>query len=400
MAQIFLSHHGGDRATVERLYRQLERDGYGPDQVFVDWDAADETGNLSDNIKQAISSSALVIFCVSDAALTSEWFKAERTAAYLTGGDHGGVFVKVGQLAPDADFRGPFFRAAQDYPLIDLSTADGRAHERLLETISKRLSLPPPIVVHGALVAFGAQQFQAFAPVAAEPWTALKAICRTVGMLVDDEQELRVQLAKRYGPTADDFAPFGVEGDASKPLKSLIGEALIRANAYRAGLGQPRIHLRWMHQDLLSGVASDRQKAQAAWNSGYSIALVDAITMLDPRVTHRLDALLSPPDRARSAVVWVPPHTRHLAGMAQERLIGAGASDRLALWFEGLGGQLNRSFAFDIADPTELQQWVHRLLSSVVAKPEEPGPSLNRISSMSQGNPPEVPTLPRMTPQP
>jgi len=393
MAQIFLSHHSGDAAAVDALCKHLERNGYGTDDVvFMDRKVPDSVGVLSQNIAARIRESSLVIFCVSDAAIARPWFQEERALAYATNAERGVVFVKVGALAPSADFRGQFLAGASAYP-IDLTTPATHAAEleKLITVIPDRLKLPPPVIVQGAIFAFDKSQFEAFQQLAPgltggarDSWSALQAICRAFGM-TDGERTIDQQLADRYGPTSDDFSPFVNDALAGQSLKDLVEQTLVLVNRARAKSSRlGRIYLRWLHPQLTSSIASERVAAKTAWSKGPSLAFVDALFTLDQTLGSRISPLFAYPDQGRRSVVWVPPHTRRLAELSRFRATTASSNDELSLWFEDLGKKLERSFAFDIADPTELQQWVHRLMSAV--NDEHAQPEQDNIARMASSS--------------
>jgi hypothetical protein len=404
MAQIFLSHHSGDRVAVDELCDELERNGYGPDEVFMDRRAADGVGDLPELIAGRIRECELVVFCVSDAALGRDWFQAERSLAYETGRTRGAVFVKVGPLAAGANFRGPFFNAASAFP-IDLT--DGFTHKSnlriLLETIAERLSQPEPVVLPAAILALERRGFDAFIRQldalperARQRWRALQAICSQVGMVDAANRTLIDQLAERYGETTDDFAPF----DTPSSLKALVGEAIKHANTHRAKSGLARIHLRWLHRSLLSDDEDERRTALAEFapDGGHSLAFIDSLSALDPGTREKIDTPVADANQARSAVVWVPPHSRHLGGVARNRAETAGGALRLSQWFNKLEERLDRSFAFDIADPIELQQWIHQLMRALHPQSDAPkAASLDRQATMKKMNQPsEYATVPKM----
>jgi len=405
LAQIFLSHCGDDRDVVRALYEQLARDGYGPDEVFADFDSP-QLGDLGQGLLAEINACSMVLFCVSDVAVQRRWVQLEAAAA--ANAKKPAVFVQVGALGPNVDIRN-FYQQASPYP-IDWTGAETteeraladrqraaesarrrreRGYQRLLTTIASTLQLPAPIVVRAAILAFNSKQFGDFAgnlaglPARAKArWTALKQMCANFGVT---EATAIGELAKRYGTRAEDFVPFAAPAGANdRPLKLLVSDALERANRYRIRLSQARIYVQWLESDLLSDEDGIRQPAQYEWSNGYSLAFVDSLSTLDRDFGNLIGAVLADPDQSRSAIVWVPPHTRELARLAPLRAESAGALDRMAKWFVSLDESLDRSFAFDISDPTALQQWVHQVLRSVPSQAQALQQNVNRFKSASK----------------
>lgn len=383
---IFFAHYGRDGSAARRLYERLREYNL---EVW-EYGSAAQLAGVSSDVHGAIGRSRIAVFCISDEAIGRDWFKAEQSAVRQAIGPDGIFFVKVGALAPEQPFLAADL-AEKSRTLIDLSDpANEHEYSRFLQSISHKLGASfPPITVAAALISLTEAEFHSLFVQCTQGgprqkrWGELVEHCHRIGMgrhvepkLSTDGAEqlagvpelgepashhLETELAQRYGKTVEDFAPFD-----DHPLVTHVSE-IIRMINIRCGSGR-RIHLKWLHHQLTSANEDVRREAQAEWASTNTLAVIDSVAVFSEHLATCVDLILDTPGSSPTAVIWVPPDTRHLTRLARRSI--ANVTDRLAHWFRHLDLYPDRSLAFDLSDSASLRQRLHQLLSSFVLTPQ------------------------------
>ncbi len=363
MPKVFISWASPDKAAVDELATRLR--GSGVDYWISSRDMRPGEDPV-DRVRKEINEAKVAVFLLSDQAADREWIKREVDWC---------VFAKkiilpaaVASLSDDS-----VPRLISAVHRADL--AQGASHEQNLANfvndICNALQLPEPILLPCALFAMNAGQFadlQRNDPC----WEAIRKMCNVAGI---ENGKLDELLAKRYGQTDLDFAPF----EENKPLKTTVQEALFIANQQRNDTRRKQIHLLWCQDRLVATPPDD--SIRDVWVSSNPILIVDSVSLCHPAIRTALMRVPQTDYIGRLSLLWVPPYTRHTETL--EGLIEP-ATREVQLISEGFRRFKGRTLperwtAFDIGTPASLSDWIYRVGSH---QPDEAAPMRFRAAIM------------------
>ena len=393
MAGIFISWGSPDANNVNKLRDRLK------DLGLPIWEYSEDMpsgGQIHDKILNAINQVKVAIVCFSDETAERKWISDEVAWCVQNCKDITKKLKRVVPVWVGAHPDNKIPHLLEDLNLsvsdvTDLSTGvDTAAMAKLVRDVHKHLGSDAPMVLPAALFVMTKNQCRDLFRQDL-PNGHLTGLCEATGMRVPPDTNL---LLDRYGDKgSEDFSPFR----ANEPLSALMQGIVRRINASRARLGRRPIFLRWMQEEL-SDLANE--EARSVWSGGYSLLIVDSLSAFHPDIRARILNLPDPADRARQAVLWVPPYTQHTAGLDRLLISTARAAvsrvaDVLAQWEQ----QPERFIAFDSSTSDSIARWLHRALSEMpddlpplpvniasVKPPGSSGVTLRELFSQTNGN--------------
>lgn len=365
MARVFLSWGSPDEGQMRIVSGALRGAGLDVWDSAHDMQAGDDPFNV---VLSEISAADTAIFLLSEAVSNRDWVRRELDWCYA---EHKRrpQFRILPFLIGEKPETWPALIRDVALNVDDISSLDSPALVRMVGVVHSSLGLPDPIVLPAALFAMSSSQFGALPDTT---WEEIGRLCRKLGM----DPPLVDALGARYGNDATDFRPFGPE-----TLVSTVERMLYVANRQRPISERP-ILLRWCGNDLFQRGSA----TEALWTSQSSLLLIDSISLAVAEVRARLMNLRWPRERSQSAVVWIPPYSRHTAEL--ETLI-PGAMTGIA-WLEQAFEDFvsisdsTRSVAFDVPTSASLNHWLLQLLR----RPLRDQPSAERVAAMSRYRPP------------
>jgi|GEM_PF-5342715 len=411
MADIFISWGSPDRDAVLPL-RDLLR-GLGLDV----WEYSEDMGagdRIQARVMKTIEQVRVAILCLSDAAVQREWVRNEiAVCAYAreTGQIEHLIPVKVGALSDDN-----LPLALRNLDLFALDLADPALKDanttRLLDDIDAALEETAPVVMPAAIFAMkesesmslfdglrrayeeararggaaaaDAGEFgdagddeseEAGDPSFTEEQEELWKLCTLVGM--KDPPHLYEFLQQRYGNTPGEMTPF----HSDRKIADVVNEVLGEVNRARIASGHRPIFLRWVTDELFRGSRAERRIVREWWRNRDSLLIIDSVSTFHPAIKERLIRLRA----ERSALLWLPPYTRHTAGMEEALRSAAEAIPALGDEFTDLGAGRNprRAVSFDTSTSLALQVWLRRALLHVSDESSALEGNVAAVASMS-----------------
>jgi TIR domain len=432
VTDIFISWGSPDRAMVEPLRDRLR------DLGLDVWEYSEDMGvgeQIQERVMQVIAQSRIAIFCLSDEAVARPWIIKEINSSAFAQTD--GMIerlipVQVGSLSHSnipMEFK--------DRYILDLSDPERMSEEmeRLLEDIYEILGKRAPLVMPAAIFAMTKSEsmelFKEWAqdyaewlkaenektatptPGAGDEGSAASGVensagdeaappppaappragsgragqrpqpkitteqkefwelCKRVGM--DDPPELFDFFQERYGDTPEQMTPF----DSKKKIIDVINEILREVNKVRLEQSLRPIFLHWIPDYLFEMTDDEAEVVRDQWRSTDSLLIVDSVSTFYPPIKSKL--LNVPPQR--TALLWLPPYTRHTAGLEQSLRSSARAIPSLGDEFRDWGKHPKRSVSFDTSTSLALQVWLRRALFQVSDQASPLSENLESVSS-------------------
>lgn len=369
MASIFLSWGAPDREPVLRLRDRLTDLGL---QVWEYSDDMQAGSQVHDKILDVINQVRMAIICFSDETAERKWIETEASWCYqvFKNQTHPLKHILPVWVGPHPQNKIPAVLRDTQFAVSDLSSGSEESLRRLVRDIFQRMGREAPRTVPAALFAMTLQQFQGLFQ--ANPPQNLANLCRALGMPID----LLPFLASRFGDTPEDLAPF----QPGLRLVDSIQRTLREANRWRIRNKRRPVFLRWVTRGLVGPGAQDEVRDR--WRSGESLLVVDSVSTFHPDLQA---SLMGMPDLTpRTALLWVPPYTQHVAAQEQTLRSTAGVISRLGDAFRDWEREPRRSIAFDTGTSASLRVWLHRTFDSI-SDQEEPDESL-RESVQEEGS--------------
>jgi len=166
-----------------------------------------------------------------------------------------------------------------------------------------------------------------------------------------------------YGDSRNDWIPLFAEQPL--PIKTILNELVDRLNRTNAGLpGRPIIDVRYLSDELLSPIASERKHALDTLESEGGVLIIDAVSMYHPQICdHLLKSQLIGPNNSIAMIVLSP---LRLGAVTVNELLRAqiyvGPLERAFNYF---GEHLNPFYEFGVADVCNLQRWLFTTLPKI-----------------------------------
>lgn len=360
MASIFLSWSSPDKQDVLPLRDHLR------DLGLDLWEYSEDMGvgaQIHQQVLSAINQVHVAILCFSDQTADRDWIRDEAAWCYqnFLDGTRSLKHIVPVWIAAHSQDRIPKLLKDNSFPVFDLADGSAAARERLARKLFELLGRDAPLVIPAALFAMTRKQCQKLFKGNPEN-EALAKLCLAVGM--PPPPNLFKSLADRYGERPEDLSPF----KSGVPLLASIDATLREANRWRVGASRRPLLLRWM-QDDLAGL-SPNQIARDLWASRDSLLIVDSVSTFHPVIRMKL---LDLPELTRTALLWVPPYTHHLAVLESSLRTTAQVVSRMGDLFTVWEKEPLRSVAFDTSTSVALRLWLHRVLTGV-ADQESPHP--------------------------
>jgi hypothetical protein len=349
MSGIFLSWGSPDRDRVLPFRDRLREVGLRVWEYSEDMPAG---AHIHDDILKTINNVQMAIICFSDATAERDWIHTEAAWCYQTykEGNRPLKNILPVWIGPHPADKLPPPLVGTDLRAFDLASGGNDAVGKLLFDVFKQLGREAPRVVPAALLAMTRQQCAAL--FAGQPSNEiLSQLCLAVGM---EAQNLAGVLEPRYGPTPWDLSPFAPD----ERLIDYVNATLTKANERRIASGQRPVWLRWMHDELFGPGSS--QPMRNLWAAGDSLLIVDSVSTFHPEVTAQLAKLPQPKFRTRSAVLWVPPYTRHTARLENALRATAATVGDMGDAFDDWENEPQRPIAFDTGTSVAMRLWLYR----------------------------------------
>jgi hypothetical protein len=352
LASIFLSWSSPDKQAVLPLRDRLKDLGL---QLFEYSEDMPLGGQIHEQVLNAINQVQVAILCFSDATADRDWIRDEAAWCYQNYLDKTRSLKHIVPvwIAAHPQDRIPKLLEDNSFPVFDLAAGGGDALERFAAKLFELLGQDAPLTIPAALFSMTRKQCVKLFK-AKTGYDALAKLCLSVGMPAPPS--LFKALADRYGERPEDLAPF----DPGKPLLASIDATLREANQWRVRARKRPLMLRWMQDDLVG--PAKLQRARDLWTSRDSLLVVDSVSAFHPDIQLKL---LEMPDLNRSALLWVPPYTLHLAVLESSLRTTAQVVARLGDAFTTWEKEPLRSIAFDTSTPVSLRLWLHRTLTGV-----------------------------------
>ncbi len=376
MEPIFISWGSPDAGIVQPVTARLRQSGL---QVQEYGSSMLPGSDIQQWVADTIASSKLALIFLSEETADRPWLQTEIAWCFQEAKRKGLhiVPVLIGNvpeaklhhllqngvlrrftLSPDAGFEG------------DLLT--------LVEQIRALLGAGAPTVVTAALMAMTAEQAGKLILDSAQE--NLSALCEKMGMGKFSDEKMGMSnfaelvLKGRYGARAEDFSPF-----PGGTLVEQIHRSLDAANVHRRRDNRAPIWLRWCTAELLSENYDLRSAARDLWVKSPSLLVVDSISLLEPSFKRLIQ---TPPSDSQtgSALLWVPPYTRHTSGLEQliehslqalgKVLDPANATilDPFLDKFRKWGNNMEPLIAFDIGTAATLRRWLYTAFGELDVK--------------------------------
>jgi hypothetical protein len=370
---IFLSWSSPDRAAALRLRDRLRAVGL---QVWEYTDDMAAGADIHEDIIKTINQVQMAILCFSDATAKSQWILDEAAWSVQTmlAGDRPLRYILPAWVGPHQENLAPPVIAARNLRIVDLFERGEPGLRHFVDDVFKQLGLDAPHLVPAALFAMKRTQYEALLRNGLD--AKLTNACEAAGMSAADLAA--PAFLHRYGDEPEDFAPFpGAQG-----LFSSIERTLLAANRTRVATGRRPLFLSWCREQLVGPLRS--QMARNEWAARDSLLIVDSVSAFHPEIQADLLQLPQPKRPERAALLWVPPHTHHLAPL-EEALAAAAAivahlGDAFSDWRECEVPQpLDRPLAFDTSTPAALRFWLRRAFLGIEAQAE---PVLDNLRAM------------------
>jgi hypothetical protein len=375
MPQVFFSWTKPDEAAAMRLRNRLLDAGIDVWEYSEQMRAGDE---IPEAVHRAIDSTKVAVFCLSDAAASRKWLIGELALADRAKGV--GTLkkimpVRVGTLSEDT-----LKQLGVDPNLYVLDESRQRQREetyvRFTQSIWEALALEAPVVVPTALFALTRAEYQDMRTTP-DRFQDLAALCVAAGMPA--APTLLEALDDRYGDHPEDFAPFFPR----RPLVELVHEAERLTNRARVAAGKRPIFVRWCTDELSKPTADQDPAIRDLWMYRNSLLIVDSASALSARVQQRVLEL--PPSRGsvRTAVVWVPPYTRHSVALEDSIRRSSSVPRFVDLFRDWREARTDDDVAFDIGTSATLRLFLKRAFLDVVDNVPLP----ERVESLKQAQP-------------
>ena len=372
MPQVFFSWTTPDQVVATRLRQRLQDAGIDVWEYTGQMGAGDHIPN---EVAAAIDESRVAVFCLSDAAAERMWMS--RELALCENAKRNGTMAAIMPVKVGALSEATRVKLGVDPSLFLLDESEERQREStyvgLTQAVWEALGAEAPIIVPTALFAMNKEDYAEMRNTP-EVFANLTQLCTAAGMGVNDLLDV---LADRYDTGPEDFAPFYPR----TPLVKLVHQAEQLTNRARIAAGKRPIFIRWCTKELSRPQAQQDPKIRDLWIYRNSLLIVDSVSAL--RAGIRVQVMSVPVSRppARTAVVWVPPYTRHSAGLESWIQTLAGEQDlvdRFRDWSEARSGD---EIAFDIGTSATLRLFLRRALLEVA----DAAPLPERLASIGPG---------------
>ena len=375
MADVFISWSSGDKDLVEPLRDALKNAGLSVNEYSED----PTPGDIRANVRRYVDEARLVIFVFSETSVAKPWMQTEVDWVYYRRAKENYpevIPLLVGEVAEASlhhFIQKDALRRKFKVPVGPLCVTD---ELQLKATVLSTLDLPIPLVVPAAFFAMNKQQAEALL---ASPKVKdlLSELCGTVGM--KPFPELKEALLRRYGETAEDFAPF-----PEKTLKVVVQETIAEINKARVSNVDPTQLWIWWCTEALLDITDHHyyEDSWRLWKRGPSIAVVDSISVLDQSVYNNFLSLPQPDHAASSALLWVPPYTLHTAQLEQVTENTFKQLNRLFQQFKTWGSESGGAYlAFDIGTRPTLRRWIYQAFVNATFQPT---PQADNVDAMKQ----------------
>lgn len=383
MADIFVSWGSPDKTLADTLQTRLRLTGL---SLFFSGEDMHAGQDPNSRVQQEIRYARVAVFFLSSASARRDWVRNEASYVYKEQQDrsaHGRgkltiIPVRVGPMQDEEmprEIRDNHLHVAD---MTDPATREN-ALEKLVGDILAALGRDAPLVVHGAIFALEREQFQSLIAQGEHIIRRLIEFCRSLGLECDpsDLATFQAAISRRYGDTPFDYAPFPDRGEQVK-LVDTVNDILIRINSDRYKQRLAPIHLRWDHDDLLSGKEPPTDLVQAR-RTRTSLTIVDSISVLDSGIKEALLRMPRPLDERRSALIWIPPYSSQRVIEHTEELAKLVASLRDA--FIDWKNLQDRWVAFDLGSLGALRHWLLHALPQLTGAPTPILANLEKLSS-------------------
>lgn len=166
-----------------------------------------------------------------------------------------------------------------------------------------------------------------------------------------------------YGKSRNDWIPLFAEQPL--PIKTILNELVERLNRANAGLpGRPVIEIRYLSDEFLSTVTSERTLAWDTLESEGGVLIIDAVSMYHQKTCdYLLKSQLISTNNSVAMIVLSP--LRFGAVTVNELLQTQVYVGPLERAFNYFGEHLNPFYEFGVADVCNLQRWLFTTLPKI-----------------------------------
>jgi hypothetical protein len=355
-SDIFLSWSTPDEAAIGPLKDKLQ------DVGLTVWEYSESSqggGYIPQQVSDAIDDSEVAVVCFSDATADREWIVRETEWVYkamLAENTRLRAIVPV-WVGPHPQNKRPLAVSQAGINTAHLVDPTSTELTHFVETLFGHLRRSAPRVTPAALFAMTEVECQQIQKAALQQ---LVTLCLAAGM--PPGANLQQVFAGRYGPTAEDFAPFV----AGTTLVQLTNTLLREANRIRVANRRPPVLLKWMQDEIVG--PKKQQEAREDWARSSSLLVIDAASSFHPAIQANLLNLPIPKRPERAALIWLPPFTQHTAAIEQSLQTAATAANIGHVddaFFEWQKRGSLRAMTFDAFTNTGAALWLRRALLDV-----------------------------------
>jgi hypothetical protein len=379
--EIFVSWGTPDKPVADRIIERLNDLGMPVNEYSRRIRAGDEIRHyVVDGIKRA----RMVLAITSEKTLRhSTWVQEEITlaAGRLNDLDNKLERLVLVRIGPVPDDLLPVMLQGDRLKFLDLDQNPREDQlESLVSELRRALGQSAPFVIPAAVFAMTGEEFDGIRDPSSgldpEKIARLTALCERAGM--PSSPDLWQQMRSRYGPTAADFAPYGIEQEGRvHRLIDVAQGALRMVNENRNRSQLAPLYLKWYsREDFMKEDLRDQ------WSKGHSLLIVDSLSALNPAIANALQSLPSPDAAEKAAVIYLPPYTCHnveLEELIRHSLEGHFfLTDTFRAWRER---SERLGLAFDLPTGTSLRRWLGQFLLALETALE---PDQGNVSRMQR----------------
>lgn len=363
MADIFFSWSTPDKSVVEQLRERLGNlhlDFFEySDQKRVGDQRMQAGDSIHQRVIQEINKAQLAILCMSEQTVNQEWVRRELDWCYqaLTSDDRPMQVlmpIKVGPL--DMDNLPDLLQEIHMY-IFDLSLPDTGLNELVMD-IQDKLGAPQPVIIPATVISMTKQECVDL-PQNLNGWPELRSLCEVVGM--NWKNGAPDELLARYGDRSEMFTPY-----SDVPLVQTIEETISFFNENR----KKSILLNWYSREMLASGAEAYDDIVHDWRFKSHLLVIDTVSLLNTDIRADLKEILAHGSESPSALLWVPPYTRHTTSIEKQTGTMTRAL-KMTTHYKDWIHHLERKVTFDTSTEIALRRWLNQTFENLAAQVDQ-----------------------------